>query len=187
MSREVPRLAALRGAAVPPPAPPPVPESVDPESLRYHPCEGGCDTLLACSPYAGPIKPPFRCARCTAGKPAWEKDPPYIAPDPAPEEEEEVEEPDYVRDENGIPLEGQVVPLNLAAYLAADRPLDKHTVMTMLVALAVRTERGGSSRFSCMSRRSTAAMSGWGRSRPSGWRSGRWRTGLRIASMATMT
>ena len=120
-------------------APPPIPESVDPDALRYHPCEGGCDTLLACSPYAGPVEPPFRCVRCTAGKPAWKKDPPYIAPAP---EEEEVEEPDYVRDENGIPLEGQVVPLNLAAYLATDRPLDKHLVMTIMVEFAVRKEAG---------------------------------------------
>ena len=96
MSRQGPRLAALVGESVPPPAPPPpVPESVDPDALRYRPCEGGCDTLLACSRYAGgPIEPPFRCVCCAAGKTAWEKDPPYIPPaGPAPEEEE-VEQPE---------------------------------------------------------------------------------------------
>ena len=111
-------------------------------SLAFHPCEGGCGTTLACSPYAGPIVPPFICVRCTAGKPAWQKDPPYIltADDLVPVEVEAARE--YLRDADGIPLPGQVVPLNLAAYLAQDRPLDKHTVMTMLVEFAVRKQAG---------------------------------------------
>ena len=118
------------------------PPSPDPNALQYHPCEGRCGTTLACSPYAGPIRPPFRCVRCTAGKPAWQKDPPYIlAPeDLVPVEVEAARE--YLRDADGIPLPGQVVPLNLAAYLAQDRPLDKHTVMTMLVEFAVRKDAG---------------------------------------------
>ena len=114
----------------------------DPLALVYHPCEDGCGTTLACSPYAGPVVPPFRCVRCTAGKPAWEKDPPYIlAPqDLVPVEVEVARE--YLRDGDGIPLEGQVVPLNLAAYLAQDRPLDVYTVVTMLVEFAARKEAG---------------------------------------------
>ena len=136
MSRQEPRLAAVPIEGVPP-APP-----ADPLALVYHPCEGGCGTTLACSPYAGPVVPPFRCVRCTAGKPVWQKDPPHIlAPgDLVPVEEEEARE--YLRDADGIPLPGQVVPLNLAAYLAQDRPLDKHTVMTMLVEFAVRASKG---------------------------------------------
>ena len=134
MQSDHPALAPGEESAAPP--------APDPNALVYHPCEGGCGTTLACSPYAGPIRPPFRCVRCTAGKPAWEQDPPYIlAPgDLVPVEVEAARE--YLRDADGIPLPGQVVPLNLAAYLAQDRPLDKHLVMTMLVEFAVRKEAG---------------------------------------------
>ena len=134
MQSDHPALAPGEESAAPP--------APDPNALVYNPCEGGCGTTLACSPYAGPIRAPFRCVRCTAGKPAWQKDLPYIltAEDLVPVEVEAARE--YLRDVYGIPLPGQVVPLNLAAYLAQDRPLDKHLVMTMLVEFAVRKEAG---------------------------------------------
>ena len=48
----------------------------------------------------------------------------------------------YVRDADGIPLPGQVEPLDLDAYLARYHPLDVHTVVTMLVEFAVRKGAG---------------------------------------------
>ena len=142
----------------------------DPLALAYHPCGGGCGTTLACSPYAGPIRPPLLCVRCTAGKPAWPKDPPSF---PTLGEEQYLTylasyflrkhslpwrllwrasdwlhswfmtgEAVYLRDADGIPLAGQVEPLDLDAYRARYHPLDVHTVVTMLVEFAVRCGDG---------------------------------------------
>ena len=106
------------------------------------PCTLGCGTTLAVLARDDAPDPPTCCARCTAGKPAWEVDPPYIlAPgDLVPVEVEAARE--YLRDGDGIPLPGQVVPLNLAAYLAQDRPLDTYTVVSVLIEFAVRADAG---------------------------------------------
>ena len=84
--------------------------------------------------------PTFRCTRCVRGLPPIPRPPPYI-PAPDDDDDDPMTEPEYLRDVNGIPLPGQVVPFNLEAYMARDRPIDKHTVVHVLKEYAIRVNK----------------------------------------------